>query len=554
MERREPVSLDVSQAPVTRRSFAIAGVAGIASLARAPAIHARRADHDLVVRGGLVFDGTGAPGLVGDVAVRGTHISALAPRIAERGTIEIDARGQCVSPGFIDIHSHGDGSLSQDPRAESVIRQGITTIIAGQDGSSRGREPGAIGERLAAIEALRPSVNVATMVGLGSVRASVIGETDRPATPDELQRMTALVERALTEGACGASSGLEYTPGAFASRDELIALCRPLASRRLCYATHMRNEDDRLLESIDESIAVASGASCPLQISHLKTQGPRNWNKLDAAFARIESAKREGLDVAFDRYPYIAYQTGLTNLFPVWSRDGGTEAFLRRLADAATAPRIRAETLAKVDLIGGWDNVLIAGVRAPEDRAAEGKRMGAYAKSLARDPYEETVAMLGRNDGSIGMVGFAMSEENLDRILAHPLGMVCSDGGGFAIDGPTRRGNPHPRGIGSFPRVLGRYVRERKAIALEQAIRKMTSFPASRVRLADRGRLTTGAAADVVVFDASRVTDVATFEQPFQYPAGISAVIVNGSVALTDGERRQSAAGQALRPTPGAGH
>jgi N-acyl-D-amino-acid deacylase len=275
--------------------------------------------------------------------------------------------------------------------------------------------------------------------------------------------MTAIVETALAQGACGASSGLEYTPGGFASTDELAAVCRPLSARGLPYATHMRNEDDRLLDSIDESIAVARGARCPLQISHLKTQGPRNWNKLDQVFARVETARRDGIDVAFDRYPYLAYQTGLTNLFPIWSRDGGTDAFLRRLTDSTVAPRIKAETLAKVDLIGGWDNVMIAGVRVPEDRAAEGKRMGAYAKSLGADPYETTVAMLTRNRGNVGMVGFAMSEENLERILKHPRGMVCSDGGAFAIEGPTRRGSPHPRGLGSFPRVLARYVRERRS-------------------------------------------------------------------------------------------
>jgi N-acyl-D-amino-acid deacylase len=310
----------------------------------------------------------------------------------------------------------------------------------------------------------------------------------------------------------------------------------------------MRNEDDRLLDSIDESIAVARGARCPLQISHLKTQGLRNWNKLDQVFARVESARRDGIDVAFDRYPYLAYQTGLTNLFPIWSRDGGTEAFLARLADPAVAPRIRSETLAKVDLIGGWDNVMIAGVRVAEDRAAEGKRMGAYAKSLGADPYETTVVMLTRNRGSVGMVGFAMSEENLERILAHPRGMVCSDGGAFAIEGSTRRGSPHPRGLGSFPRVLARYVRERKALTLAQAVHKMTALPASRVRLADRGRLAPGMAADVVVFDASRVEDRATYEQPFQYPAGIDAVVVNGRIAVRDGNAAPEGAGRALRP------
>jgi N-acyl-D-amino-acid deacylase len=539
---------------MTRRVFTATSVGGIAGLVTgAPAVHARRADYDLVVRNGLVFDGSGAAGARRDVAVRGDRIAGIAERITERGTVDVDAREHCVAPGFIDIHSHGDGSLSDDPRAESVVRQGITTIIAGQDGSSRGEDPGAIGAQLSRIDGLRPGVNVASMIGLGSVRRAVIGEQDRPASPEELRRMVAMVERAIAEGACGASSGLEYTPGAFASPEELIALCRPLAASGLPYSTHMRNEDDRLLDSIDESIAVARGARCPLQISHLKTQGPRNWNKLDTVFARIEKARRDGLDVAFDRYPYIAYQTGLTNLFPVWSRDGGTAAFLARLDDIATAPRIKRETLAKVDLIGGWNNVLIAGVRAPEDRAAEGKRMAAYAQSLGRDPYEETVAMLRRNNASIGMVGFAMSEENLDRILAHPLGMVCSDGSGFAIEGPTRRGNPHPRGIGSFPRVLARYVRERKALTLPQAIHKMSGFPAARVKLAGRGLLAPGAFADIVVFDAVRVADRATFEMPFQYPEGISAVIVNGVPAVLHGERQRDTAGRTIRPSTHGG-
>ncbi|MGH7712306.1 MAG: N-acyl-D-amino-acid deacylase family protein, partial [Gemmatimonadaceae bacterium] len=444
-----------------------------------------------------------------------------------------------------------------DPRAESLVRQGITTIIVGQDGSSRGvQEQGARGEEqgpasLAAfftsIDQLRPAVNVASMIGLGSVRGAVIGANNRPATPAEMARMTRLVESALAEGACGASSGLEYTPGAFASPDELIALCRPLSARQLPYATHMRNEDDRLLDSIDESIAVARGARCPLQISHLKTQGPRNWNKLDTVFARIDAARKAGVDVAFDRYPYIAYQTGLTNLFPIWSRDGGTAAFLARVDSAGVADRIKAETLAKVELIGGWDNVQVSGVRSEEDRGAEGQRLGRYAQSLGRDPYETAVALLKRNSGAVNMVGFAMSEENLERLLAHPLGMVCSDGGAFAIEGPARRGHPHPRGLGSFPRVLAKYVRERQALTLPQAIHKMTALPASRVHLRDRGRLTQDLAADIVLFDAARVVDKATFAEPFQYPDGIAAVVVNGAVQLRDAQRSDRRAGRALR-------
>jgi N-acyl-D-amino-acid deacylase len=520
------------------------------AVAGAPALLGLRREHALVVRGGTVYDGTGIEGVRRDVAIANGRIVAIAPRITERGVEEIDARDLIVAPGFIDIHSHAESSLADDPRAESVIRQGVTTIVGGQDGSSRGVDgPGAFASYLSSVAALSPAVNVAAMIGLGSVRGRVVGADDRPASPTERERMVTLVEEALAAGACGASSGLEYTPGAFAPLDELIALCRPLSARRLPYATHMRNEDDRLLESIDESIAVARGARCPLQISHLKTQGPRNWNKLDAAFARVSDARRDGLDVAFDRYPYTAYATGLTNLFPVWSRDGGTDAFLARLADPGVAPRIREATLAKVELIGGWENVHITSVRAAEDRAAEGKRLGAYAKSLEADAYELCVALLRRSQANVGMVGFAMSEDNIDRILSHPQGMVCSDGGGFALEGPTRRGSPHPRGLGTFPRVLGRYVRERKALTLAQAIHKMTALPASRIGLRDRGTLAVGRPADVVVFDARTVADRATYESPFQYPVGISAVVVNGTTALHQGERRGAGRGIVLRPT-----
>ena len=484
-----------------------------------------------------------------DVAISGALITAVGVRLASRGREEIDARGLAVAPGFVDIHSHGDSNLMEDPRAESVIRQGITTIVSGADGGSRAT--GAEDKRFAAyfnsIDKLRPGPNVASMVGLGTVRGAVVGADDRPATTAELARMTAMVESALVDGACGASSGLEYTPGAFASRDELIALCRPLSRRVLPYATHMRNEDDRLLDAIDESIAVARGAGCRLQISHLKTQGPRNWKKLDQAFLVIEAARSANTNVMFDRYPYLAYSTGLTNLFPVWSRDGGSKAFFARLGNSVVAPRIKIETLSKVELIGGWDNVQLSGVRAVEDRDAEGKRLGTYAKSRGIDPYEMAIALLQRSDGDVGMLGYAMSEENLERILAHPLCMVCTDGGGFAVDGPTRRGSPHPRGAGSFPRVLSRYVRERKVLSLAQAIRKMTSLPAARVRIADRGRIAEGLAADIVVFDPARIADTATFDAPFQYPTGMNAVIVNGSVALRDAQRSSLGSGKALR-------
>ena len=533
----------------SRRTFV--GVTGAALLAAcAPAVVTRRDTPDLVIRGGTVLDGSGAAGVTADVAVSGGRIAAIGPSLAARGAEELDARGMAVVPGFIDIHSHAAGSLDDDPRGESAIRQGITTVIAGQDGGSSGTGTGerSLGSWFRGIDALRPGPNVASMVGLGSVRGAVVGNDDRPATAAELEQMTRLVEAALADGACGASSGLEYTPGAFASIDELIALSKPLAARGLPYASHMRNEDDRLIAAIDEAIAVARGAGCPLHVSHLKTQGPRNWASLDDAFARIEGANSGGGSATFDRYAYIAYSTGLTNLFPVWSRDGGTDDFLARLDAADTSDRIRTEALAKVELIGGWHNVQISSVREDADRAAEGQRLDDWARSRGEEPYAATLGLLRRNRGGVGMLGFAMSEENLDRILAHPLAMVCTDGGGFAIDGPTRRGSPHPRGAGSFARVLGRYVRERKALTLPDAIRKMTSAPATRLRLADRGLLRQGYAADIVVFDPDAVADRATFENPFQYPVGIGAVIVNGRFALRDGTRTMPGSGRSLRP------
>lgn len=518
-----------------------------------------RATADIVLRNGTVFDGLGGGPVDADLVINAGRVVSIAKSAPDKGAVEIDVRGKAVAPGFIDIHSHGDGSLWEDPRAESLIRQGVTTIVVGQDGSSPAPRPaaGRSGERATqlarfsdlwkSLDQLHPSVNVASMVGLGTVRGIVVGNADRPATTAELAQMRALVEQALADGACGVSTGLEYTPGAFAPRAELIELSKPLASRGLPYATHMRNEDDKLIDAIDEAIAVARGAGCSLQISHLKTQGPRNWGKLDAAFARIADARKAGCDAQFDRYPYIAYQTGLTNLFPVWSRDGSTDAFLARVITPGTMERIKRETLAKVDLIGGWDNVMIANVVDPGDRAAEGARLGTFAQSQGIDPYDVAVALLQRSHGNVGMVGFAMSEENLDRILAHPQGMVCSDGGAFAIDGPARSGHPHPRGLGTFPRVLSRYVRERKVLTLAQAINKMTALPASRIKLRDRGRLAPKMPADVVVFDPGTVRDMATYENPFQYPEGIDVVIVNGAIALRDGQRDDRHVGRPLR-------
>ena len=544
----------------SRRAFvagATAAALGAATLGAPALLLASRRRADLVLRGGTVFDGTGAPGVEADVAVAGGRVVEVGPRLAGAGARELDARGLAVAPGFVDLHSHADGTLFADPAAESVVRQGVTTVVVGQDGSSPAAGRDEFAAFLARVDRARPAVNVAAMVGLGTVRGRVVGLADRRATAAELARMARLVDGALAAGACGASSGLEYTPGAFASRDELAALCGPLARRGLPYATHLRNEDDQLVEAVAEAVAVAEAAGCPLHLSHLKTQGPRNWGKLDAVFARVDAAAARGLDVTFDRYPYVAYATTLANLFPAWARDGGAAAFLARLTRGDAAPRLRAAALAKVALIGGWDNVLVTDVAAPADRAAEGTRLGAYARARGADPYDAAVGLLRRSGGAVGMVGFAMREENLERVLAHPRGMVASDGGAAALAGPARRGHPHPRSLGTFPRVLARYVRDRPVLSLAQAVHKMTLAPARRAGLAGlagRGRIAPGAAADLVAFDPAAVADRATFADPFRHPDGVAAVVVNGRVALAGGARedRGAGAGRALRPAPPA--
>lgn len=538
-----------------RRHFirlgAVAGV-GLAAGGPAglPAGGRSRIAHDLILRNGTVVDGTGSPRFRADVAITGDRVMRIEGRITDRAVHEVDCTGHVVAPGFVDIHSHADGSLFADPLMESTVRQGVTTVVIGADGNSRAPAAGAAGTMKALLDSitrLRPGANVGSCVGLGTVRGTVVGGGDRAATPAQLQQMTALVERALAEGAAGASSGLEYTPGAFASRDELVALCRPLAARGLAYHTHMRNEDDRLLAALDEAIGIASSAGCALQVSHLKTQGPRNWPLIDQAFARIEAARVAGLDVAFDRYPYLAYQTGLQSLFPVWSREQGIDRLLARAEAPETASRLREETLAKVDLIGGWDNVQVTTVATSADKAVEGQRVGRAAASAGADPYLYTLGLLRRSSGNVGMVGFAMGEENLERILRHDLGMVASDGGSLATSGPARRGVPHPRGAGSFARVLGLYVRERRVLTLEQAVRKLSALPASRVGFAGRGTLTEGGFADAVVFDPDTIIDRATFEDPFQYAVGIKATVVNGGVAFEDGTRG-ARTGRAVSP------
>jgi N-acyl-D-amino-acid deacylase len=358
--------------------------------------------------------------------------------------------------------------------------------------------------------------------------------------------MVALVEHALAGGACGVSSGLEYTPGAFADAAELQLLATPLRSRQLPFASHMRNEDDRLLGAMEEIIGIGQRAGVPVEISHLKAQGQRNWWKTDDALRLIDDARKAGIDTTFDVYPYEAYATGLSNLFPVAAREGGTDAFLARLRDPQEAPRIETMVRDKIAMLGSWDAVQISGAGSAEYAYVAGKRLGTLAQERGVEPYALLVELMNGDRARTRMIGFGMSEANIARKLAHPLAMVCSDGGAVT----RAAGVPHPRNYGTFPRVLGRFVRELGALPLELAIHKMTRLPADRLRLRDRGRIETGALADLVAFDPETVADRATFAEPHQFPVGIPHVIVRGAFVVRDGEHTGARPGRAARPQP----
>lgn len=552
-----------------RRTFIAAGGVAAAGALAAPWVARSRSRSDLVIRGATLYDGTGGPARSGDLSVVDGRIAEIG-RVSAAGSVELDGRGLAACPGFIDIHSHADLALLVNPNAESRIRQGVTLEVVGQDGSSIGpmgdgafealrdryeRNYGvdidfrSLGGFLDRIDREGPAVSVASMVGHGTVRGHVVGFEDRPATDGEVHAMQAAVADALSQGAVGLSTGLEYTPGGFAPLSELVALASVLQGTGYPYASHMRNEDDRLFSAVEEALQVGRMAGVPVQISHLKAQGERNHWKADAILDTLGRAREAGIDVHFDRYPYVAYATGLSNLFPATARAGGTARFLERLRSPDTGPALEQACRDKIQLLGSWNAVQITSLGRGANPGARGKRLGDLARELGEDPYHTTVRLLEEEGGSVGMIGFGMSEENTEKVLAHPLGMVCSDGGAYAPYGPLSNSSPHPRGYGSFPRILGHYVRDRNVLSLEAAVAKMSMAPAMKLGLRDRGRLAVGAVADVVLFQPDEVGDTATFEQPHQYPTGIPHVVVGGVLTIRDGEQTGARAGRAVRGT-----
>jgi len=540
----------------TRRDVIRAAVcAPIAWTLGACAVTRRSQRFDLVVHGGMLIDGTDAAPRRADVGVLDGRITAIGEIDREQARRAIDARGLVVAPGFVDLHSHSDRSILEYPAADSRILQGYTTEITGNCGGSaapRGpdsdRPFAGVREYLRALDEVRPAVHQALLVGHGTLRENLIGEVDRSLTATEMTALERELERALDEGAFGLSSGLEYVPGIYTPPEELRVLARVVARRGRLYASHMRSEDRYLLEAIDEILTLARSSSARVQISHLKSCGKKNWPKLDAAFARIEAAVADGFDVRADAYPYTAYSTGLTILLEPWVKDGGNEPMFARFADPSSRARIRDELVLRVDNEpGDFDRIVIASELSGEHRSLTGLSIQEVAERWSVDPAEAFLRLLEHERGGISYVGHAMQESDVARVLAHDLVCVGSDGYVQPAAGGAAS-KPHPRSFGTAPRVLGRYCRELGAFDLSTAVRKLASAPADRAGLAERGRIVRGFHADLVVFDAERVRDRATFDDPRATPEGIAHVVVAGRVAVQDGVQTGERAGIALTP------
>ncbi|HUP95077.1 MAG TPA: D-aminoacylase [Burkholderiales bacterium] len=509
-----------------------------------PAIaFAADAPYDLVLRNARIVDGTGSPWYRGDLAIRGDTIASIAPTIAAPARRVIDVKDAVVSPGFIDLHTHAVRGIFQVPTADNYVRQGVTTIMEGPDGGS----PPGFKLFLEKLAALRKSINIGSFVGQGTVRTSVIGLADRKATPEEIARMRAIVDQAMRDGAFGLSTGLFYVPGKFTPLEEVIELQKVVAPFRGVHTSHMRDEASKILDSVRETIAIGEQGGVPTHISHHKMIGKDNWGKSAETLALVDEARARGVDMTLDQYPYTASATSIHGaLLPGWALEGGLKDTQNRLKDPATRVKIRAAT---AELIrterGAGDPANVVVSMCDWDASLAGKNLSqiAQARGMAPTPDNaaEVVAWLVEN-GSCRGVFHAIGEQDVLRIMVHPAAMIASDGE-IPIFG---RGVPHPRSYGTFARVLAVYVRDKKVLTLEEAVRKMSAFPATRIGLTDRGVLRPGMKADIAVFDPARVRDAATFDNPHQYAEGFSHVIVNGQVVYENGAMTSVRPGRVL--------
>jgi dihydroorotase/N-acyl-D-amino-acid deacylase len=499
--------------------------------------------YDLILRGGRVVDGTGAAWFRADVAIAGDAIARIAPRIDADAGRTIDVTGQVVAPGFVDIHTHARRGIRRNPTAANYVRQGVTTVVEGPDGSSA--VP--LGPFLDEMAALDTSVNIGSFIGQGSIRSEVIGSEDRAATADEIEEMEELVAQGMTDGAFGLSTGLFYVPGAFTPTDEVVALAKVVGRFGGMHKSHQRNDAAGVLDSVRETIQIGEEGGIPTQVTHHKVIGKPYWGRSVDALRLIDDARARGVDVTSDQYPYTASSTSVTSaLVPAWALEGGNDALRERLLDPETRARVLADSLAMIrDERGGGDPVNVQFVSCGFDPTLTGKTLADLMTERGMAPTLEQAAeavIWTVEQGGCRGIFHAMSEEDLVRILSHPTTMVASDG-----EVPTfGQANPHPRSYGTFARVLGRYVREQRVLTLEEAIRKMTSLPASRLKLTDRGVLRPGMKADIAVFDPATVRDTATFTEPHQYAQGFSLVVVNGQVVFNGAEMTDARPGRVL--------
>jgi N-acyl-D-amino-acid deacylase len=530
------------------------------------------ADFDVIIKGGTVYDGTGAEARQADVAIRGDRIEGIGDFKTAKAKTIIDAKGLAVAPGFINMLSWSTESLIQDGRSQSEIRQGVTTEIMGEGESmgpvnDRVREHkirqqadikyditwNTLAEYLQYLEKRGVSCNVASFIGATTIREYVIGFEDKAPTPEQLDQMRELVRKEMEAGALGIGTSLIYPPAFYAKTDELIELCKVAAKYQGKYISHMRSEGSRVLEALDELIRISREAKIPAEVYHIKVSGRENWPKIDDLLSRIEAAQREGLKITADMYTYTAGGTGLDASLPPWTEDGGYPALFKRLRDPATREKIKAEVQKPT---GAWENlyldaggpehILLVEFKSEKLKPFTGKTLADVARMRGKDPIDTAMDLIAEDESRIGTLYFIISEENVKKELAKPWISFGSDEASQAPEGVFLKSNPHPRAYGNFARVLGKYGRDEKLIPMKEAIRRLSGLPATNLGLDHRGFLKEGMFADVTVFDPATITDHATYEKPHQYATGVKHVFVNGAQVLKDGEHTGAKPGRAL--------